>query len=633
MRRRDDWRAVQRLCKSKLCRELHNRDAQTPQKTTDRPGEAARSISAALPQQPLQTIANTPKAQPLRASSLAWSRSPGGSSRHAPTPDSMDKHQSRTQLHYYHILKEAVNDGALDDEQNDKTGTPFDSADEGHGTPPLDDIDKEYLNKKRVFDLPPRQCIVAFLTSYFVLLEPYSPIIDKVDFVNKFAAGTCSLFLLYTIMATASLYVPHEIIEQCGFVDRSEAQATFASRATLLCDFGVESDALPLIQGSILMTRVLAEQPTDKDSNYWLYNALRLATKLELYSHFNRNDESDDGTGMYSRIAWSLYCRHVFHLVSEFRNAAYMNSLPAMETPTTSAWSTEPIPPEYRDIVPRTTGQQKALFIAICKLAEIYGVVVSKIAQDPCLDLASLMRPLNAWRTSLATQLQLGDQSPNSNIHYLELLGTSYRYEATTCRLIQRQLRCVDAPKSNAAKQRLRSAMLELDGITARLLANGMMSELMIPLMTAVPALLALHLEAALDPSESELVRSMSRISISQAMLALYQLREIPAVKKAIPLYELILSRKKLYDGSGGPADDDDDGDGGDDGDAPQVCSPPESPWEEAAGTVVVPPRLRPNAELADVPGEYFDSFVRDFLEYDAVGKWDFEQVDLLRLA
>ncbi|EJP68680.1 uncharacterized protein BBA_02682 [Beauveria bassiana ARSEF 2860] len=155
MRRRDDWRAVQRLCKSKLCRELHNRDAQTPQKTTDRPGEAARSISAALPQQRQQTIANTPKAQPLRASSLAWSRSPGGSSRHAPTPDSMDKHQSRTQLHYYHILKEAVNDGALDDEQNDKTGTPFDSADDGHGTPPLDDIDKEYLSKKRVFDLPP----------------------------------------------------------------------------------------------------------------------------------------------------------------------------------------------------------------------------------------------------------------------------------------------------------------------------------------------------------------------------------------------------------------------------------------------------------------------------------------------
>ncbi|KAM3444676.1 hypothetical protein NHJ13734_001178 [Beauveria thailandica] len=591
MRRRDHGRAVQRLCKSKLRRELHNRDAQAPKKVSDLPGEAARSTSAAaLPQQPLQTIANTPKAQPaLRAPSLAWSRSPGGgSSRHAPTPDPMDRHQSQTRLHYYHILKEAVSDGALD-EQNGKTGTRLDSADDGHGIPLLDDIDKEYLNKKKVFDLPPRQCIVAFLTSYFVLLEPYSPIIDKVDFVRKFEAGTCSLFLLYAIMATASLYVPHEVIEQCGLADRSEAQAAFASRAALLCDFGVESDALPLIQGSILMTRVVPEKPTDRDSNYWLYHALGLATKLELYSH-----------------------------------------LPAMETLTTSAWSSERIPPEYRDIVPPTTDQQKALFIAVCKLAEIYGVVVSKIVQDPCVDVASVMRPLNAWRTSLATQLQLGDQSAKCSVRYLELLGTSYRYEATSCRLIQRQLRSVDAPKSNAAKQRLRSAMLELDGITARLLANGMMSELMIPMMTTVPALLALHLEAALDPSESELVRSMSRISISQAMLALYQLREIPAVKKAIPLFELILSRKKLYheSSSGGPADDDDDND-----DAPQVCSPPESPWEAEAGTVVVPPRLRPNAELADVPGEYFDSFVQDFLEYDAVGKWDYEQVDLLRLA
>ncbi|KAM3513692.1 hypothetical protein MY11210_002703 [Beauveria gryllotalpidicola] len=159
-----------------------------------------------------------------------------------------------------------------------------------------------------------------------------------------------------------------------------------------------------------------------------------------------------------------------------------MNSLPAMETLTTSVWSTERIPPEYRDIVPPTTGQQKALFIAVCKLAEISGTGV----------------------------------------------------------------------------------------------------------------------------------QSMSRIAISQAMLALYQLREMPAVKKAIPIFELVLSRKKLYDDGPGPAD------------APQVCttSPPdESPSKEAER---VPRLLQPDAELVDVPGEYFDAFVQDFLEYDAVGKWDF---------
>ncbi len=92
--------------------------------------------------------------------------------------------------------------------------------------------------------------------------------------------------MLYAILAASSLYVPHETIEECGFAERAEAQATFASRATLLYDFQVESNALDFLQGSLLMTKVLLEHPTDKDFNYWFYNALRLATKLGLYSRY-----------------------------------------------------------------------------------------------------------------------------------------------------------------------------------------------------------------------------------------------------------------------------------------------------------------------------------------------------------
>lgn len=98
----------------------------------------------------------------MRATSLAWSHSPDSPSRQAPTPDSIEKRQSQTQLHYYHILKEAVDDGALDD-HNDKTGTPFDPDDDDQPSdgvvPRLDDIDKEYLDKKKVFDLPGKRCL------------------------------------------------------------------------------------------------------------------------------------------------------------------------------------------------------------------------------------------------------------------------------------------------------------------------------------------------------------------------------------------------------------------------------------------------------------------------------------------
>lgn len=115
-------------------------------------------------------------------------------------------------------------------------------------------------------------------------MEPYSPIIDKADFVSKFETGTCSLFLLYAMLAVSSLDVAKEVIAECGFSDRAEAQSTFAGGATLSYNFQLDNEMLPLLQGSLLMTRVLLEQPSDKDSNYWFYNALRLAAKLELYS-------------------------------------------------------------------------------------------------------------------------------------------------------------------------------------------------------------------------------------------------------------------------------------------------------------------------------------------------------------
>lgn len=60
-------------------------------------------------------------------------------------------------------------------------------------------------------------------------------------------------------------------------------------------------------------------------------------------------------------------------------------------------------------------------------------------------------------------------------------------------------------------------------------------------------ALLALHIEAALDPAETDLIRSMARISISQTMLLLTQGREIPALKRALPIFEEILAKKNLY--------------------------------------------------------------------------------------
>lgn len=65
--------------------------------------------------------------------------------------------------------------------------------------------------------------------------------------------------------------------------------------------------------------------------------------------------------------------------------------------------------------------------------------------------------------------------------------------------------------------------------------------------VTTITTLLALQIESALDVDETQLIRSMSRNSISQTMLVLTQARSIPAIKRALPIFEELLAKHNLY--------------------------------------------------------------------------------------
>ncbi|KAK0718430.1 hypothetical protein B0T26DRAFT_741413 [Lasiosphaeria miniovina] len=466
-----------------------------------------------------------------------------------------DDRQPQMQLHYLDILKDAIScksysriyGGVLQMRASLKP-------------PQLDDVDREFLARKGVFDLPPRHHLDVLLKTYFERVYPYSPIVDRVDFLSKYASGTFSLFLLYAMLATASVTAPFHVISGCGFKDRSAAQAAFATRATLLHDLQFESDLLPMLQGSVILGAVIVERPTDKDFHYWLWNASRLAAKMDIYPNATRDL---DGTPpaqsrLYRRICWILYCRENCHMIANPRsNLRHPNGDPNIKPITLADWETEESPKEFQSMVQPLTVRQKLSFTARCELAKIIGRLVSRCQLlDTNTDLTAAADPrqgtklLDAWRMSLAEKLDFRGESPEADIHYAELRALSYRFEATACRQIRR--RCLHADAKNEgqaewARQRLRSAIFELDSITGRMLANGTLHMFPTTCITIMPALLALQIEAALDPSETDVVRSMSRIAIGQTMLVLTQLREIPAIKRAIPVFEAVLGKMKLY--------------------------------------------------------------------------------------
>ena len=124
--------------------------------------------------------------------------------------------------------------------------------------------------------------------------------------------------------------------------------------------------------------------------------------------------------------------------------------------------------------------------------------------------------------------------------------------------------------------------------------------------MTAIPMLLALHIETALDTSETDLIRSMARISIGQSLLALGELKEIPVIKRAIPIFEMVLAKKNLY--SVPPAMV---------GDDPSQVSVDELSDQREAGYFL------PH----DLQGDC-TSFLGDLMDFNVLDRWEAGQLD-----
>lgn len=131
--------------------------------------------------------------------------------------------------------------------------------------------------------------------------------------------------------------------------------------------------------------------------------------------------------------------------------------------------------------------------------------------------------------------------------------------------------------------------------------------------ITAMPTLLALHIESALDTSETDLIRSMSRLSISQTMLVLGELKEIPVIKRAIPIFEMVLSKKGLCSALHATAE----------------RPIPQTPASECSRNESDDPSRTQSGvfSLQDAQEEY-TSFLGEFMDFDMLDRWELGQLD-----
>ncbi|RSL82428.1 hypothetical protein CEP51_005176 [Fusarium floridanum] len=483
-------------------------------------------------------------------------------------------------LNYLNILEQVEDDGTHNRDQSnclakglvDESPNSASNSSNSFGysntvSQQLDPVDQAFLVNKGVFDLPPQHCMQAILRAYFDFVDPFAPIMDRVGFIRSYNSGCYSLFLMHATLASGALHVSRNIILECGFGSRLEAQASFSSRATLLYDFGCETNSLHLLQGSVLLGAVVITFAVDKDCHYWLYNSVRLITRTDMHRNVTSEGEDTNVSKLYRRMWWTLYvsiphliitfsytsqCRDVHFTYIGAQRTSLVSQLKCNLTLLTPQdWEPEIIPEDCSSLLKPLKSQQMSAFISSCQLA----VTVNQCLTDHHdRDPESVVQPLESWRVSLRETLQMSSQS-QLDMTSSFLLASSYRFECILLRLLRPKWQSLDPARSEWARRQLRYAMFELDTITGRMLACNTLLEAPVAFCTCIPILLALHVETVLDTTESELNQSMSRISISRVLLILKHMKEIPSIAQVLPVFEQVLAKHSLISPSADAGD------------------------------------------------------------------------------
>ena len=88
-----------------------------------------------------------------------------------------------------------------------------------------------------------------------------------------------------------------------------------------------------------------------------------------------------------------------------------------------------------------------------------------------------MLDQLDSWSQSLATNMH-AVASTGTDVYYLSVLAMSYQFESILCRLIHRRWQMSQHPDwSGWARRRFRTAVLELDTISTRVLASGALQD------------------------------------------------------------------------------------------------------------------------------------------------------------
>ncbi|KAF4345614.1 cutinase transcription factor 1 alpha [Fusarium beomiforme] len=382
----------------------------------------------------------------------------------------------------------------------------------------------EPLGIQDALTMPSKEISDRLVYTFFEIIHPPYPVIDRRAFSEAYKQGKASPTLLHAMYLATFILCDESLIEAAGFSDRTAARKHHYLRMKTLYDVDHETDRNALTAAVFLLGFWWNGPDDQKDSWFWLGCATSCAQSLGMYRSAVSSRLSPEKRALRKRIWWSIYTRD--------RHTAACLGKPCRIRDEDC--DIEPLTEEdfYFDddhndpLITRQTGYHTAFAMEMTKAAEILGdiVIAEYSPRRPALErykTENLKQRLEQWEAQLPKCMQrapldetLGPAFWASQLHmayqnYYILLFRPKAIEDLT-------------PSEAEGDIWARRAADSITRMAEDLLAVGAMSKSQMHIVPAVFGALSIHtlVICRRDPIRRQLAGNKSR----QCILALSEL-------------------------------------------------------------------------------------------------------------
>ncbi|KAK9487707.1 fungal-specific transcription factor domain-containing protein [Lipomyces starkeyi] len=166
-----------------------------------------------------------------------------------------------------------------------------------------------FLHSEKSFTKPQAQVLDQLVATYFQVVHPVLPIIDRAQFMTLYHSEKVPWLLLHAVCFAASTHCSLDILCRDGvFCTRRDARTSFYNRAKALFDIDYERNRLVLLQAALLLSFWGGESSDYWNTFSWVNTAINIAESLGMH----RSVPTFEMPPLWKRIWWCLVTRDSF---------------------------------------------------------------------------------------------------------------------------------------------------------------------------------------------------------------------------------------------------------------------------------------------------------------------------------